>query len=81
MASFMKYPRRSRLKTDTHALTMRHMLHVGISGGKCNAVFLFTNCLSQPINTAVGVQKNDMLQSILIHVATVEQTLRSWSYA
>lgn len=35
MASFMKYPRRNRLNADNRTLTMRHMLHVGISGGSC----------------------------------------------
>lgn len=39
MASFMKYPLRNRLKTDSRTPTMRHMLHVGISGGKCNLCF------------------------------------------
>ncbi|VDN20738.1 unnamed protein product [Gongylonema pulchrum] len=33
MASFMKYPRRIRLRSDSNVSTMRHMLHVGISGG------------------------------------------------
>lgn len=37
MASFMKYPRRDRLRTDIHIPTMKHMLHIGISGGKYNA--------------------------------------------
>ncbi|VIO87919.1 Uncharacterized protein BM_BM14794 [Brugia malayi] len=34
MASFMKYPRRNRLRTESRTPTMRHMLHVGISGGE-----------------------------------------------
>ncbi|EFO27715.1 hypothetical protein LOAG_00766 [Loa loa] len=33
MASFMKYPLRDRLRTDSRTPTMRHLLHVGISGG------------------------------------------------
>uniref|UniRef100_A0A915PTW7 tRNA pseudouridine synthase n=1 Tax=Setaria digitata TaxID=48799 RepID=A0A915PTW7_9BILA len=33
MASFMKYPRRDRLRSNNRIPTMRHMLHVGISGG------------------------------------------------
>ncbi|KAM3725105.1 tRNA pseudouridine synthase-like [Dirofilaria immitis] len=33
MASFMKYPLRHRLRTDSRISTMKHMLHVGISGG------------------------------------------------
>ncbi|VDP16780.1 unnamed protein product [Onchocerca flexuosa] len=41
MASFMKYPLRNRLRTDSRTPTMRHMLHIGISGGK----YMFFMCI------------------------------------